>query len=446
MESVDHIINAQWIITCEKQNKVLENHSLIIKNGLIKDILPSKQVNERYSSTSVQNYSSHALIPGLINAHTHLGMTYLRGIADDLALMNWLNNYIWPAEKKWVGDDFVYDGTLFAIAELIRSGTTCFNEMYFFMNATARAAETAGIRGHIGIHIITFPTNWAKDVNEEFSKGIAFYEEYKNHPLIGMTVSPHAIYTVPEEPLLRVKELAEKYNLQINMHVHETADEINQSVAQTQLTPLGRLQKIGFITPRLIAIHMTQVNEKDFAILQEGKPNVVHCPLSNMKLASGTCPVEKLQSIGLNVALGTDSSASNNDLNMLSEMRTAALLAKLTTHNPESVSAETVLKMATLNGAKALGIDHITGSLTIGKSADFVAINLDALETLPLYHPISQIVYAASRHQIEHVWVAGKQLMKNRKLTTLDEMELIAKAKQWGQKIKTGAVLNKVAG
>lgn len=437
MQSVDHIIHTQWLITCEEQNQILNNHALIIDKGLIKDILPSKLVAEQYHSKSIHDYTAHAVIPGLINAHTHLGMSYLRGVADDLALMNWLNNHIWPAEKKFVRDEFVYDGTLFGIAELIRSGTTCFNEMYFFLGDTARATEQSSIRGHIAIHVINFPTNWAENAQEEISKGIAILEQYKNHPLIGITIAPHAIYTVSDESILQqIKEIAETYDLKINMHINETADEVQQSVKNTGLTPLKRLQKLGYITPRLIAVHMTQIDNEDYAILKEGKPNIVHCPLSNMKLASGTCPVEKLQAIGLNVALGTDGSASNNDLNMISEMRFATLLAKHMDKNPESLPAEKVLQMATLNGAKALGIDHLTGSLTKGKAADLAAINLDELESLPLYHPISQIVYAVSRYQVEHVWVAGKQLMKNRKLTTLDENELKEKAKRWGEKIK----------
>lgn len=436
MQTVDHIIHAPWIITCEPINKVLTDHALILHQGLIQDILPSKEINQHYTSNSVQHYTTHAIIPGLINGHTHLGMTYLRGIADDLALMNWLTNHIWPAEKKWGHADFVRDATEFAIAELIRSGTTCFNEMYFFMHDTAKAAEIAGIRGKIAAHVITFPTNWAKDLDDELEKAEIFIEAYKNNPLISPTMAAHAIYTVPEKALLRVKAMADRYQLQINMHLNETAHEVQQSLTDTGLTPLERLEKIGYLTPQLIAIHMTQITDKDLEMLAKGKPNIVHCPLSNMKLASGACPVDKLQAIGLNVALGTDSSASNNDLNMINEMRTAALLAKLTTLNPESLSAENVLKMATINGAKALGIDDITGSLEKGKVADFAAINLDHIETLPLYHPISQIVYAASRQQVDHVWVAGKQLMKNRELLTLDEKMLISKAKAWGKKIK----------
>lgn len=441
MESVDQIIQAKWLIPCEGKNTVLEDHALIIHQGKIKDILPSKVAKERYNARTTENYSSHAIIPGLVNAHTHLAMNMFRGLADDLALMNWLNNHIWPAEKKWVSHEFVRDASLFAMAEMIRSGTTCFNDMYFFLEATAEAADIAGLRGSIGITVIDFPTAWAANTDEYFAKGLAFYEKYKNHDRIKATVAPHAIYTVADQNLLRVKEFAEKYDLKINMHVHETADEVNQSIAQTKQRPIRRLQQLGLISPRLIAVHMTQINDEDLEILHAGKPNIVHCPQSNMKLASGACPVGQLEAQGVNIALGTDGAASNNDLNMLEEMRSAAFVAKYLTLNPESLSAPEILTKATLHGAKALGIDNITGSLSIGKSADFVAINLDAIETLPIYHPVSQIVYSASRNQVTDVWVAGKQLLKNRKLTTLDEEKLIANAKHWGEKIKSAHIV-----
>jgi len=324
------------------------------------------------------------------------------------------------------------------MAEMIRSGTTCFNDMYFFLQATAEAADIAGVRGSIGMTVIDFPTAWAANAEEYFAKGLEFYEAYKNHDRIKVTVAPHAIYTVADKNLLKLKEIAEEYDLKISMHVHETADEISQSLAQTKQRPLRRLYDLGLVSSRLIAVHMTQINDEDLEILQTTKANIVHCPQSNMKLASGTCPVNQLQAKGVNVALGTDGAASNNDLNMLEEMRTAALLAKLTTQNPENLSAPETLKLATLNGAKALGIDSITGSLTIGKAADFAAINLEEIETLPVFHPVSQIVYAAARNQVTDVWVAGKQLLKNRKLMTLDEKELIDKAKYWGEKIIKG--------
>ena len=435
MEQVDHIIHGQWIIAGEPVT-ALENHALVLKKGKIHAILPSKEVTQHYKANLTEHYTSHAIIPGLINSHTHIAMNYFRGLADDVALMKWLNNHIWPAENKWVSHDFVHDASLFAMAEMIRSGTTCFNDMYFFLQATADAAETAGIRAHIGLTVLEFPTNWAKTTDEYFSRGIEFIEQYKNHEYIIPTLAPHAPYTVSDKSMLRVKEIAEKYDLKINMHLHETADEVNQSMAEINKCPLERLHDLGLLSPRLIAIHMTHLHEKEFELLSATKPHVVHCPESNMKLGSGICPVDKLLSLGINVAIGTDGAASNNDLNMLGEMRTASFLEKLTSRNPEALPATTTLTLATLNGAKALGIDHITGSLATGKAADFAVINLEEIETLPVYHPISQIIYAASRQQVTDVWVSGKQLMKNRQLLTLDEKELMAKAKHWGDKIR----------
>ncbi|MHB1948283.1 MAG: TRZ/ATZ family hydrolase [Gammaproteobacteria bacterium] len=435
MNKIDQLIHAKWIITGEPKSQPLENHALVLQNGLIEDILPSAQATQKYTANAIQHYKTHAILPGLINTHTHLAMNYFRGLADDLALMNWLNNYIWPAERQWVSNEYVYDASLFAMAEMIRGGSTCFNDMYFFLQATAQATEKAGIRGFIGITVIDFPTAWAKDPDEYFAKGLEFLQEYKNHPRITPTLAPHAPYTVSDQYLIRAKEIADQYHLKINMHIQETADEIRDSLDKYKRRPLRRLQDLDLISPQLIAIHMTQIDDQDLEVLEAERPQIVHCPESNMKLASGVCPVSKLQSLQLNVALGTDGAASNNDLDMISEMRSAAFLAKLTTKDPTALSAPEVITMATLSGAKALGIDHITGSLVTGKAADFIAINLDEIETLPHYHPTSQIVYAASRNQVTDVWVAGKQLLKDRKLLTLDEQELKDKADYWAKKI-----------
>jgi 5-methylthioadenosine/S-adenosylhomocysteine deaminase len=434
MQNVDQIIHGRWVIPAE-DDTVLENHALIIEQGKILDILPSSEVKSHYSASIVEHFDTHAITPGFINSHTHIGMNYFRGLANDLALMDWLNNHIWPAERAWVAHEFVYDASLLAAAEMIRSGTTCFNEMYFFLNATAEATHVAGIRGHIGITVIDFPTAWAKTKEEYIDKGLAFHHEYKAHDRISSTLAPHAIYTVAEDTLTTLRDIAEEHDLKINMHVQETADEVQQSLLHTQKRPIRRLHDIGLITPRLIAVHMTQINEEDIEILQQGKPQIVHCPESNMKLASGACPIHILKDAGLNIALGTDGVASNNDLDMIGEMRAASFLSKLSTLNPQALTAAEAFQLATINGAKALGIDHITGSLKKGKAADFIAINLDEIETQPLYHPISQIVYSASRHQVTDVWVAGKRLMKNRELLTLDEKEIKAKAKYWQQKL-----------
>lgn len=436
MENIDYLIYAKWIITCEEENQVLANHALAIKEGKILAILSDQEAQTKYQANTILHYPSHAVMPGFINSHTHIAMNVFRGLADDLELMDWLNNYIWPAEGKWVSQELVYDASLLAMGEMIRCGTTCFNDMYFFLGATAEAAKLAGVRAQIGMTIIDVPTAWAKTPEEYFAKAIAFYEEYKNDALITPTLAPHSTYTVSLENLIKVKELADQYHLKINIHLQEAPSEIEQSIAQYQKRPLRRLNEIGMVSPQLIAIHMTQINEEDIDILKETKPHIIHCPESNMKLVSGACPVEKLTRLGMNVALGTDGAASNNDLDMISEMRTAAFLGKLTANDPKAVTADETLKMATLNGAKALGIDQFTGSLAPGKSADFIAIDLDQIETQPLYHPVSQIVYASSRHQVTDVWVAGKQLLKNRELTTLDEKELLNKAQSWRKKIK----------
>lgn len=437
MENIDNLIHAKWVITCEDNNPVLENHSLAIKDGKILAILPTKQAQEKYQSTSQQYYQSHAVLPGLINSHTHIAMNIFRGLADDIALMDWLTNYIWPAEGKWVSHEMVYDASLFAMAEMIRCGTTCFNDMYFFPEATAQAAEQAGMRAFIGMTIMNVPTAWAKTSDEYFEKSLNFYHAYKNHDYVTPTLAPQSTYTVTENELRKIKHLADEYHLRVNVHSQETISDVEGGIKLNGKRPLRCLSDVGLVSPQLLAIHMTQIDEKDFEILAAGKPHIVHCPESNMKLASGVCPVEKLTDLGINIALGTDGAASNNDLDMISEMRTAAFLAKLSTQDPEALPAAKVLKFATINGAKALGLDHIAGSLAPGKAADFIAIDLDQVETQPIYHPISQIVYAASRNQVTDVWVAGKQLMKNRQLLTLDEKELLKKAQNWRNKIKS---------
>lgn len=437
MEKTDYIIHAKWVITCDEPNRILENHALAIKSGKIQAILPSKEALSTYPTTPHHHYSSHAIMPGFINCHTHLAMNAFRGLADDLELMDWLNNYIWPAEGQWVSEELVYDHSLLAMAEMLRCGTTCFNDMYFFLGATARAAELSGMRAHIGMTIIDVPTAWAKTPEDYFTKAIEFYQRYKHHERITPTLAPHSTYTVSRENLIKVKGLADEYQLKTNIHLQEAPSEIENSLAKYKKRPLARLDEIGLVSPNLIAIHMTQLDDSDFAILEKAKPSIVHCPESNMKLVSGACPVDKLNKLGINVALGTDGAASNNDLDMISEMRSAAFLGKMTANDPKALSADTALKMATIHGAKALGIDHLTGSLEPGKAADFIAIDLEQIETQPLYHPLSQVVYAASRNQVTDVWIAGKHLLKDRKLTTLDEKELLIKAKTWRKKIKS---------
>lgn len=435
MEKISTLINAKWIIPCEDKVEVLENHSIAVKDGKILAITPTHLATSRYEAEETHNFEAHVVMPGLINCHTHIPMNYLRGLADDLDLLDWLQNHIWPAETKWVNDDFVYDASQLAIAEMIRGGTTCFNDMYFFMNATARAVEEAGIRAHIGMTIINVPTAWAKTTDEYFEKALAFYNDYKDSKLVVPTMAPHSTYTLSIDDLIRVKEIANRYKLKINIHLQEDTKEVTNSLALHGKRPLERLNEIGMVNDDLIAIHMTQLDANDITLLQKKKPSIVHCPESNMKLACGSCPVERLQNLGINVALGTDGAASNNDLDMFSEMRSAAFVGKITANDPKALSAYDALKMATINGARALGADHLIGSLTPGKSADFIAVDMNQIETQPLYHVVSQIIYSTPRNQVTDVWVAGKQLLKNRKLLTLDEGELIEKAQKWAEKI-----------
>lgn len=437
MQYVDTIIEAGWVIPVEPSNVALENHSLVIDHGRIVEIIPTDQLAGNFQATEHQCLPNHALTPGFINAHTHASMSLLRGLADDLPLMSWLQEHIWPAESKFVNEDFVYTGTQLAIAEMLRCGTTCFNDMYFFPDQAARAASSAGIRATVGMILIDFPTAWAQDADEYLEKGMRLHDEYRNHPLINTALAPHAPYTVSDEPLQRAATYAEELDIPIHMHIHETDDEVSGELSKSALRPLARLNKLGLLSPRLMAVHMTQLNDDEIALVAQHGVNVVHCPESNLKLASGFCPLSKLKQAGINLALGTDGAASNNDLDMLSEMRSAAQLAKAVACDAAALPAHEVLEMATLGGARALGIDDQVGSLEVGKAADITAIDLGQLESQPVYHPISQIIYTASRHQVTDVWVAGKQLLKSRQLTTLDSQALISEAQQWRDKIKS---------
>lgn len=433
MTVVDTLIHARWIIPVEPESVTLEHHTLVVDGGRIIDLLPTESAKQKYQGTSTENLDNHALLPGLINSHTHAAMTLMRGIADDLQLMDWLQNHIWPLEQKWMSEAFVKDGTDLAIAEMILGGTTCFNDMYFFPEITAAQAIHHGIRASIGLIVIDFPTVWAENSEAYIEKGLALHEQLRHHPLISTPFAPHAPYTVSDEPLQKIKTLVDELELPIHIHVHETLHEVEQEKAGVR--PLQRLHELGLIDPSFIAVHMTQLTDDEIARFAETGAHIVHCPESNLKLASGFCPVAKCIAAGINVALGTDGAASNNDLDMFGEMRTAALLGKAVAGDASAIPAMTALRMATINGAKALGLDNETGSLSIGKAADVIAIDLSHLETQPLYCPVSQIVYAASRQQVTDVWVAGKRLLKQRHLTTVNIDELRMKIAEWRERL-----------
>ena len=433
---IDTIIHANWVIPVVPDNTIYNHYSLALDKGRILDLLPSDELRNKYSSDVEINLDNHVLIPGLINTHTHSPMSLMRGLADDLPLMDWLNHHIWPAEQKNVSAEFVYDGTLLACAEMIRSGTTCFNDMYFFPEETARAVEHAGMRAKLGLILIDFPSAWASDADEYLAKGIELHDKLHNNPLITTAFAPHAPYTVSDEPLKRIATFAEELDIPIHMHIHETEHEVQQAIQQNGKSPIARLNELGLLSPRLLAVHMTQLTEDEIQLCAEAGVNVVHCPESNLKLASGFCPVDELQQAGINISLGTDGAASNNDLDMLGEMHTASLLAKAVAKSASALPAENVLKMATLNAAKALGLEAEIGSLEIGKAADIVAVDLGNIENQPVYHPVSQLVYSAGRENVTDVWVAGNHLLKNRELTTLDKKSILEKTRQWHEKIK----------
>lgn len=435
-QAVDSLLHARWVIPVEPDLTCLEHTSLALRDGRILDILPTATARARYTANKNVELPNHALIPGLVNAHTHAAMSLFRGLSDDLPLMDWLTKHIWPAEAKWISPEFVRDGVRLAAAEMLKSGTTCLNDMYFFPEDAATALREAGMRACLGLILIDFPTAYAQTPDDYFEKGLKLHDSLRHDLLLSTAFAPHAPYSVSDGPLARIRTVNNELNLPVHMHLHETAYEVSEAIAKTGMRPLARLDALDLLGPTLMAVHMTQLNPEEIARLAEVGASVVHCPESNLKLASGFCPVHTLLTAGVNVALGTDGAASNNDLDMLSELRTAALLAKAVSGDATAVPAHTALRMATLNGAKALGLDTEIGSLRPGKAADITAIDLAALHSQPVYDPVSQIVYTAGREQVTDVWVAGRRLLANRTLTTLDENAILSRARSWRDKIQ----------
>jgi 5-methylthioadenosine/S-adenosylhomocysteine deaminase len=436
--NIDTLIDARWVIPVNPHDTVLDNHSIAVHDGRILDILPTAQA-DKYQPEIRYSLETHALIPGLINAHTHASMNLMRGLADDLPLMTWLNEHIWPAEQKWVNEEFVADGTRHAIAEMMRGGVTCFNDMYFYPDITAHVCADAGMRAVVGLIMIDFPSAWAGSSDEYLHKGIEVHDHYRKHPLITTAFAPHAPYSVSDDPLEEIRTLADELGMQVHIHLHETQDEINQSLEKYGVRPMQRMYELGLLSPSLIGVHMTKLQDDEIELFAQSGANAIHCPESNLKLASGFSPVAKMLQAGINVALGTDSAASNNDLDMFSDMRTAALLAKGVAGDASALPAATALRMATYNGALALGIAENTGSLETGKYADITAVDLDSIEAQPIYHPISQLVYASSRSMVSDVWIAGRQVVKSGELTTLDRDQILSDSANWQQNVKEQA-------
>ncbi|MGS2716951.1 TRZ/ATZ family hydrolase [Eionea flava] len=435
VQNVDLIVHAKWIIPVVPKNTVLNDCAIVVDQQRIIAIKPSDNIHTRYSATEEYRLHNHVLMPGLINAHGHAAMTLLRGYADDLALDTWLNDHIWPAEAQHVSAEFVRDGAELAIAEMIRSGTTCFSDMYFFPEETAQAAHHAGMRCQITFPIFDFPCAWGNGPDDYMSKGLALRDDYRNHDRISIIFGPHAPYTVGDDTFSRIANLAPEIQSGIQVHLHETQGEVDNAVNESGKRPIQRLYDLQVLTPTTQCVHMTAINDDDITLLQKTGAHVIHCPESNLKLASGFCPVDKLIKADVNVALGTDGTASNNNLDMFGEMHTAALLGKAVAKDAAAVSAQQAIQMATINGAKAMGIENDTGSLEIGKYADMIAIQLDDIEHAPLHDITSHIVYTHNGHRISHNWVNGQLLMKDRELTTLNAKDIANKARQWQEKI-----------
>lgn len=435
LNNIDLIIKARWIIPVVPTNRVLENCAIAIDKGQILALLPHEEVDRRYIARETVTLSSHVLIPGLVNAHGHAAMSLLRGYADDQPLHTWLNDHIWPAESRWVSEDFVRDGTELALAEMIKSGTTCFADMYFYPEQAAQACLDAQVRCQLAFPILDFPTAWGMGPDDYLNKGLSLHDNFRGNHLINIAFGPHAPYTVSDTPLHKIAVLAQEMDMPIHIHLHETAQEVSDSLAQYGRRPSQRMMDLGLLSPLTQCVHMTQIDETDIKLLQDSGAHVIHCPESNLKLASGFCPVDKLLRANINVALGTDGAASNNDLNLFSELKTAALLAKAVAGNAAALDAHSALRLATLNGAKALGMEDVIGSLEVGKSADITAVDLGDLAMQPVYNPASQLVYTHAGNAVTHVWVEGKVLLANRLLQTLNEREILGKANWWRKQI-----------
>lgn len=436
-EAVDLLIEAGHVVPIEPHGVVLEDHAVAVRDGAIVAVLPIAEARARFSAKETVSRPQGAVMPGLVNAHTHNPMTLLRGIADDLPLMVWLQEHIWPVEAAVIGPEFVADGVELAIAEMLRGGTTCVNENYFFPDVQAATYRRHGFRARVGLPVIDFPTAWAKSDDEYFDKAGEVHDQWRGDALIDTAFVPHAPYTVKDASFERIRMLADQLDVPVHLHLHETAQEVEDSQKQYGQRPIARLDRLGLINDRLIAVHMTQLTEAEIHLCAERGVSVVHCPESNLKLASGFCPACALERAGVNLAIGTDGCASNNDLDMFGETRTAAQLAKAVANDAAGFDAATALRAATLGGAKAIGFDHLVGSIEPGKQADLACVDLSGLESQPLHNVLSQLVYATGRHQVSDVWIAGKARLASRTLVDMDEDALISNARQWRERIAT---------
>ncbi len=423
MTPVDTVIECRWVVPVHPRG-TLADHAIVVDRGQIVALLPVQDARLRFDARERVELGNHIVTPGFVNVHTHAAMSLLRGVGDDLPLMRWLTERIWPLEKALVSEEFVYDGSRLAALEMLRSGVTCASDMYFYPHAAARGMREVGMRATVGVIAVEFPSAYANDADDYLRKGLATRDELRDDPLVSFTLAPHAPYTVADATFERVAMLAEELDLPVHLHVHETQHEIDESIAQFGVRPLQRLARLGLITERLIAVHSVHVSESEIEMLAERGVSIAHCPTSNLKLASGIAPITKMARGGLNIALGTDGAASNNRLDLLGEMRLAALLAKGVSGDAASLPAEEALACATIQGARALGLDRKIGTIETGKEADLAAFDLGSPEESPCFDPISHIVYASGRSAVSDVWVAGRHVVRTRQVTSDAGQEL----------------------
>lgn len=429
------LILPRYIIPVRPKGTVLEHHGLVLSEERIEAVLDASDALKMYPDAELVQLARHVVLPGLINAHNHSPMTLLRGFADDVDLQTWLNEYIWPIEAHFVDPEFVMDGTRLAVAEMIKGGTTCFIDQYYYPEHIARVVIESGVRAEIGLPLLDQQTPWAAHFEEYVSRGLDVAESVDGAGLVSFSLAPHAPYSLSDAGLDRTAEISRDTGMRVDMHCLETVYDIQHSLSNHGVHPLERLSRSGLLNDSLLAIHMTQLQEEDFERIADSGVHVAHCPQSNLKLASGICPVHELLDAGVNVCIGTDGAASNNNLDILEEVRSAAMLAKGVSGDPTVIDAVQALEMITINASMAMGRDDEIGTIEAGKQADLCALNLDAIETQPIHNVHSQIIYAASSHQVSDVWIAGRRVMKNYELVTISEVDLVEMADSWRSRL-----------
>lgn len=428
------LLHARWVLPIEPWD-VLDDAAVVVDGQQIVAVGPAAELRAAHPQAAVTSLPHHVLMPGLVNAHTHAAMTLLRGFADDVALMTWLRERIWPVEGRWADPQFVHDGTLLAAAEMLTGGVTSFADMYFHPRAAIEACRTAGIRIMSGQIVLNAATSYGDGPDDYLTKAAEVISDHRDAPLVHFSLAPHAPYTVSDDVLVRVGQLCQDWDVPMNIHVHETRDEVEEGLAEYGVRPLARMDALGVVNHRLFAAHAVHLTDDEIALLAQRGASLAHCPTSNLKLASGVARLADWLAAGIRVGVGTDGAASNNRLDVLADMRLASLLAKGTTADASAVPAPAALRAATLGGASAMGLQDLIGSLTPGKQADVVALDLSRFDLAPVYDVASHVVNVCGRREVSDVWVAGSRRVAGGSLVDLEPSELTSTARGWQERI-----------